>query len=175
MIPLILLIGLASAEDAEQDEAPRLRRASPHHAAVAYDAEDPSCAACHVSVPPRGTAPSEARLRTEPARACATCHPSPPHRGVVEHVGRTVRATVRDSLPPSIALTDEGTVQCWTCHDVHAGVGAGALGTSRLAHAVRASLEVDGDWPGAPRPRPALLALPLEGGALCRACHGAGP
>ncbi len=157
-------------------------RTDPHHP-VADDPRpdrDPSCAACHTGLPEPGASPAEAKLRASPERACATCHQGDVHHGASAHVGQALVAEVRAGLPEDLPLHD-GTVACWTCHDVHQGGEAGDL-QSRLGVALQAlhrkewAVGEEVTWPGESRAgHPPLLALPLEGDALCSACHGAGP
>lgn len=149
-----------------------VERVSPHHPPTPYE-PGPSCAACHTSPPERGAPPPQANLIAEPGAACKTCHPAAPHAGVVEHLGKPLPEHVQATLPEALALTEKGRIACWTCHEVHTGGGAGVVRKSRLSRAL--TREQHGTLPGAERARPALLALPLEGGALCRACHGDGP
>jgi len=155
---------------------------SPHAAQAPYAEGDPTCGACHVGVPARGAAPEQAQLRLDPAKACDTCHPSAPHLGAAEHMGRAVPDEARAGLPPEMPLAG-AAIACWTCHEVHDGQVAGAVGESPFAQGLHASL-VAGGWadiptdaifPGTPSEHSPMLARPLEKGALCEACHGDGP
>ena len=62
-------------------------------------------------------------------------------------------AKTRRLLP----LLADGTIACFTCHDVHGAAAPAARG--KRAH----------DGPDS------MLALPAADGKLCRACHGRGP
>jgi len=157
-------------------------RNDPHHPDEARSATDPTCSACHSTLPETGAGPTESRLRWDDTDACVVCHVGEVHFGVAEHVGKRVPDEIQATLPPSIALHD-GDVTCWSCHEVHDGVSTGKLG-SRMGEALRgAALETqwkelgeDVIWPGASAAdHPPLLSLPLQDGALCRACHGDGP
>jgi len=158
-------------------------RNDPHHPASPRSPTDPTCSACHSTLPKTGAAPTESNLRWDDTDACVVCHVGEVHYGVAMHVGRRVPDEIQATLPPSIALHD-GDVTCWSCHEVHDGVGSGKVG-SKMGEALREAalktqwkdLPSDVVWPGSPVPaeHPPLLALPLEGGELCRACHGDGP
>lgn len=147
-----------------------LKRVDPHHPRFARDPTDPSCSACHVARPEDGAAPDQSRLRLPPAAACLTCHTGLPHHGAAEHIGRP--GDPAWGLP----LAD-GRVTCFTCHNVHDGVGAGRLG-GKLPDAMRKAV-LDDEWaglegatfPGANEGHPPMLREPLEGGALCTRCH----
>ena len=154
------------------------------HQADTYQRDDPhhpndtqaSCAACHTAPPPAGAAPAEARLRGAPAQACATCHPGLPHAFAAAHLGQPAGG----GLP----ATAQGAIACFTCHDVHGGHDSGRPAPSPFGAALRAAagagswngVPPSATWPGTPsRGHPPLLALPLQGDALCAACHGEGP
>jgi len=99
------------------------------------------------------------------------------------HVGKTVPEAMRAGLPPEIALAAGSVVQCWSCHDVHAGQPSGDVDRGRLVAALHAralaedwpDVPADAVFPGANMAHPPMLALPLQGSALCAACHGVGP
>ena len=151
-----------------------LTRSNPHGAG--RDPQSPTCTACHAGAPAAGAGPGEARTRLPVSEACTNCHPGPIHAGVPEHLGKSLSPAVRASLPPQIAVNNDGTIACWTCHEVHDGGAAGHPSNSPLASGLRALTRAGQDsgllWPDAD---PALLALPIDDGALCRACHGEGP
>lgn len=190
-LALLLCILAVSQVHADPGEQPRAR-AFPHSPAVARDAKDPSCRACHASVPEPDVAPAEAGLMMGPEGTCTMCHRGPPHPGAAEHLGKPVAAEVRAQLPPSVALGPEGTIGCFSCHEPHLDATSGAdapssapADTSTVAAQIRALVNETG-WDRADAPRlmwppvhgddlPVMLSLPLEGGALCTACHAAGP
>ncbi|MBW2255151.1 MAG: hypothetical protein JRI25_11200 [Deltaproteobacteria bacterium] len=157
-------------------------RNDPHHPEAPRSPTDPTCSACHSTLPETGAAPAESNLRWDDTDACVVCHIGEVHYGVGMHVGNRVPEDVQATLPPSIALHD-GDVTCWSCHEVHDGVSTGKLG-GRMGKAMREAalkskwkdVEEDAMWPGtSAAEHPPLLALELENGALCRACHGDGP
>jgi hypothetical protein len=95
-------------------------RTDPHRPLVPRDPTSPTCSACHTTAPVRGAAPEQARLRLAIADTCtATCHLPTPHAGAAEHLGEIVDASVRSALPEGIALTGDGRIACFTCHEVH--------------------------------------------------------
>lgn len=164
-------------------ESGAIGRADPHHASSPYAEGDASCGACHDGLPARGAAPEAALLRLGPGGACVTCHPGMPHWGASLHLGRAVADDVRAGLPAEIVLHADGTIACWTCHDVHDGYASGRATDSRFAKALREQA-LAGPWsdvpseaifPGANPEHPPMLARPLENSALCAACHGEGP
>jgi len=150
-------------------------RENPHHGMNPPDPTDDSCTTCHTTAPETGASVEEAKLRLSPPAVCASCHGPTPHAGAAEHFGQEVPEGV--DLP-----SHEGRIVCFTCHDVHGGGEAGNVHSKLADSLTQAAL--DGDWnvlrqgvtlPGAERPRPSMLAAPLEGGKLCRLCHGEGP
>jgi hypothetical protein len=154
----------------------RFRRQDPHHPADPKDPHDPSCAACHAGTPEKGALIADANLRTNPSGVCGVCHPSPVHTGEKEHVGRPTTTAIPWPLAP------DGTISCFTCHDVHRAVG-GAYEPSRMGNEIRTRARAD-EWqelpggarlPGDARPHPSLLSAGLEKDALCTACHGVDP
>lgn len=165
-------------------------REDPHHPAAARSNDDPSCAACHTTAPEPGASFAESRLRESPEETCGTCHEGSIHQGAAEHVGETVDEAVRAALPPGIALTADGTIGCWSCHEVHLDPAPSAARRYLKGHPLAEDLtararaedwaeRIDPEaarWPGASdEAHPPMLPLPTEDGALCRACHGAGP
>jgi hypothetical protein len=154
-----------------------LKRTSPHPPS---DPDAPPCAACHTGAPPEHAAPADARLRGPAAAICQDCHPTQVHAGVADHVGAPLDAGIASELAGRLPLAPDGTIACWTCHEVHEeptggpGRSGGASDSRRRRHADRLRGLARG-------PRPpgvgdaALLALPVSDGALCRACHGTGP
>lgn len=148
-------------------------RVNPHRPDPAARTEEGSCSACHVKIPAPAAAPADAELRLSPAAVCATCHPGVPHQGADTHVGQPMPERV--TWPAA-----EGHIACFTCHDVHRGTDAGNV-RSKYGDALHALVERRswaGHTQGVTLPgaggRP-LLRAPLEGGALCRTCHGGGP
>lgn len=150
-------------------------RVDPHHPAASDGASDGSCSACHTKVPAPGARPEDAALRLDPLAVCSTCHPGLPHQGVDVHLGKMV--------PPGSPFPGaKGVIACFTCHDVHRGVGAGDV-DSKLADELLKAAERT-EWagrtegvtlPGRGTGHPPMLRRPLEDGGLCRACHGDGP
>lgn len=163
-------------------------RHDPHHPVGPREEDDDSCAACHKGPPETRVDAARARLRADPEAACRTCHEGWVHVGASTHVGKEVPAEVAATLPEDIALLD-GRIACWTCHEVHAThkedrVAARWLGDRTLSMALRQGAvesewdlpDVELDWPGSVNEdHPPLLALPVEDGSLCMACHGEGP
>ncbi len=149
-----------------------MQRSNPHLATTA--GQEDSCAACHTRRPEKGAAPARADLRVAPAESCATCHPGVVHSGVAEHLGKPQVAPLAPADAAALPLGADGSIQCWTCHDVHAAGGPGAPSadgvSGRIVAARGATLAAS---PSAAHPK--LLALPAADGALCRACHGSGP
>lgn len=188
---LSLLAAPAAAQDAP--DAPRVR-SYPHNAQKQRDAADPSCGVCHESVPETGSAPEAANLRMPPAQTCLMCHRGPIHHGIDEHLGKVVPEEQRASLPPEVALLEDGSIACFSCHEVHT-LGfddktqqqIASWQTSRpLATALR-QRNLERDWPAlaaagdtlhlppSDDPVMPLLGLTVHDGALCAACHGEGP
>ena len=153
-------------------------RQDPHHPERVRAETDPTCAACHVGVPPAGASGAATRLRTEPL--CQSCHEPPHHVGAATHLGQVA------ALPDTVdfPLAGDGTIACWTCHEVHGEpLAESTRAPTRTATALRqgavqdAALSPSAVWPGDPVPgtHDPLLVQPLADGALCRACHGEGP
>lgn len=164
-------------------ERTQVARTDPHHPAAPYATDDATCGACHVGVPARNAAPDAAQLSAAPEAACATCHPGEQHWGMPAHLGKAVPEDVRGTLPAEMPLLADGTIACFTCHDVHAGHAAGAVRQSRLARDLHdsalagawADVPADAIFLGTDADHPPMLARPLEDSALCTACHGYGP
>jgi hypothetical protein len=159
-------------------------REDPHHPERRRDEADGSCAACHVGLPEEGAAPEDARLREIEGGVCATCHIEHPHFGTESHLHQPVEAVPLDSIPDVVALPADGTVRCWSCHEVHDETPEPSRRWHRghsLAQALREDeretwgLEDVEHWPcDDPGEHPPMLALPLEDGSLCQACHHEG-
>lgn len=139
-----------------------------------------ACSACHTRPPTPATPPEDAALRMRPAEVCGTCHADVQHAGIPEHMGRTVPPDLAARLPAAVPLAN-GQIACFSCHEVHDGQGA-AHPASKLTMSVVqrarshewAEVPLTRAWPGESTENH-LLALPLEGDALCGACHGTGP
>ena len=167
-------------------------RSNPHHPDE-WRVADRTCTACHSGLPARGAPPAQSRLRVEEAGVCETCHPVPLHLGSAAHLGKTVEALDGRLTRGLLALDAEGRMWCWTCHEVH---GDGDRIQADLPPAPTNDLrELRSGYESLPGPdvldelarvrviepppkgpdfQP-LLALPVDDGALCRACHGEGP
>ena len=169
-------------------------RTNPHHPDAPRDPQDETCAACHRTNPDPGAVPAAARLRTAAAEACDTCHSRDPHLGAAAHLGKVLPPEMRARLPAEVPLDADGSIACWTCHEVHlqpkvaglAPVGRRWLGNRVFADAMRDlaraedwthAVPVGARWPGQVGAEGAdpLLALPTADGSLCEACHGHGP
>lgn len=161
-------------------------RSDPHHPQAPRDPQDDSCAACHVAEPQPGAGVEGSRLREEVSETCRTCHEGSVHAGVESHMGEEVAAEVRATLPDAVALTAEGRIGCFTCHEVHLDpTSAHVHPRTRLGRELEQQIRsedwsmlsgADLTWPGASQAEhPSLLGLPASDGALCRACHGEGP
>ncbi len=158
-------------------------RSDPHHPEVLRAVDDATCAACHTSVPDEGAVFADAKLRAED-KVCATCHEGTLHQGMDSHLGKTVEA-LDDASRAVVTLAEGDTVACWSCHEVHTqGATRPSKAERPFADALRAlALENEWQgqvpegtrWAGEDREHSAMLALPLEDGALCKACHGVGP
>ncbi len=152
-----------------------LARENPHHGVNPPDPTDDACTACHTAAPDPGASVADAKLRLAPPAVCASCHGTVPHAGAAEHFGQ--------QMPEGVDLPSaNGLIVCFTCHDVHGGGPSGDV-HSKLADSLT-EVALATEWkgvaegmtlPGAERPRPAMLAAPLEDGKLCRLCHGEGP
>lgn len=149
-----------------------MKRSNPHGTTTAGEAT--ACAACHTGEPAKGASVAQSRLRLAPAEACATCHPGPIHAGAAEHMGKAVTRTLAAADAAALPLGEGGTVQCWTCHDVHQAGGEGSPSTHGISGRIVAARHAPAPAASA-SPRPKLLALPAADGSLCRACHGTGP
>ncbi len=145
------------------------QRANPHQPA------DRACAACHVAPPGPGVLPEQARLRADPKAVCAGCHEGPVHTGLSAHL--------QAAAPPGagLALPVDGSIQCWTCHDVHNHAARSDPPESPFVSGLHAAAR-GGSWARLPPAKareaaaaPPLLAQPESGAALCAACHGEGP
>lgn len=141
-----------------------LARSNPHEGGEKAG----TCQACHFGAVPPGAAPAASKLRVGPKDACTTCHPSPVHAGVGEHVGKKVETPIAAAAAAQLPLAPDGTIACFTCHDVHAP-GAETGATTDLA----ARIATAGGQTG--MGGTALLALPVRDDQLCSACHGRGP
>lgn len=135
-------------------------------------AADGSCSACHSGRPEAGVSPAESRLRLEPTRVCLVCHEGEVHTGTKAHLGKQLLHPLDPAIAREFPLTAEGTIACWTCHDVHNSATNAPRAPRRLADAL--AKMVRGGHVDAPRTT-SLLALPGADGSLCRACHGDGP
>ncbi len=193
---LSLLAAPAVAQDAaDAADTPRVR-SYPHNTQKQRDPADPSCGVCHAEIPEEGAAPEAAKLRMPPAQSCQMCHRGPIHYGIDEHLGKVVPESQRASLPPEVALLEDGSIACFSCHEVHTLAFdekvqqeiiswqphrplAMALRQRSLQRDWAASLAEAGDTlqlPPAHDPVvPPLLGLTVHDGALCEACHGQGP
>jgi len=159
-------------------------RKDPHHPEQRRSEHDGTCAACHTGLPEPGVAPEDARLREVQGGVCATCHVDEPHLGSRSHLHEPVEDVHVDHVPAAVALPAEGTVQCWSCHEVHDETPELPKRWHRghsLAQALRAQAREDWElddvehWPcDDPGEHPPMLALPLEDGSLCHACHAEG-
>lgn len=166
-------------------ESSAYTRASPHHPDKPRDPNDPTCAACHTGTPSEGASFADAHLRAGEDVCTGTCHKTSPHAGISEHMGKEVDADRAATLPASVVLLD-GRVACYSCHDVHdSAAETPEKGRRELVGSLH-GLAMDGDWkdlagadlswPGNTDPaHPPMLALPINDGSLCRACHGDGP
>ncbi len=159
------------------------------HPMVGRDESDPSCTTCHERVPATGAPVAEAELVEEPDELCETCHDQPRHLGASQHVG-VVPTKALPNDPQRFALAPDGTIQCWTCHEVH-GDGLQVSSTAKdgskrtVAAAIRARLladewdglvPADAVWPTTQESeRRSMLTLPVDDGQLCAGCHDSGP
>jgi hypothetical protein len=160
-------------------------RTNPHHPDVDRVMDSDYCSACHTGRPEVGAKPEEARLREVAGGVCMTCHDPFPHQGSTAHVGVKLESEVIAQLPPQLAVPADGTVQCWTCHEVHDRPPVADprwLKETRLASAVtelvlaRMAEKEELSWNpqtthGPNADHHPMLALPDDDGALCRACH----
>lgn len=159
-------------------------RERPHHPSAPRSEDEGFCSACHTGRPELGAAPEDARLREVEGGVCSTCHEGEPHYGARSHMLEEVEPEQRAQLPDAVALPKDGSVRCWSCHEVHDPTpppprrwrSDHPLGQAlRAAVRVEWGLEGELSWPGeTPAEHPPMLALPLEDGALCRACHAEG-
>jgi hypothetical protein len=159
-------------------------REDPHHPKERRSEADSTCTACHVGLPQTGAAPEQARLREVEGGVCSTCHEPDPHYGTHDHLNALLDTVPIERVPPQVALPSDGRVQCWSCHEVHDETPELARRWHRghtLAQALRAdereAWELQGveHWPcDDPGEHPPMLALPLEDGSLCHACHAEG-
>lgn len=108
------------------------------------------------------------------AQTCQGCHYKTIHSGLAEHMVALSPAMLAVARTNGVPLDgDKGA--CVSCHDAHpagsvehrpAGDQARAVSEPwRAALLDPAALVQGGD----------MLRLPLQGGALCQACHGSGP
>ncbi len=162
----------------------KLARSDPHHPTTVRSNDDSTCNACHTGRPETGASAADSHLRLEGQKVCTNCHDEPEHAGSASHLGKLVET------PPGgeIALDVDGTITCWTCHEVHGDNAnskeikredaAIALRSHALSTDWKGQVSPEATWPGdeVKDPKhPSLLALPLQDGQLCRACHGNGP
>lgn len=147
-------------------------RKSPHEPAEVAKT-DGSCAACHNAIPKAGAAPQDAALRLKPELACTTCHPGTIHAGVSEHLGARLDHELTGSAAADLPLGRNLTVQCWTCHNVHKAGEPAPKALTGLAARIQGT-ERPPSTATDPKHDP-MLALPVDDGSLCRACHGDGP
>lgn len=158
-------------------------RTDPHHPASPREPTDNSCAFCHHGVPEEGATAADARLRAEPTRLCQLCHAGAVHTGTASHLGVVVEADKRSALEPVLGLDSGGEIRCWTCHEVHgdrpppASIEATktAYTFSEMPGPDRLRQEESPPWLLPERDPAHPVLLPLDGGAICRACHGSGP
>lgn len=159
-------------------------REDPHHPDERRSESDGSCAACHVGLPETGASSGDSRLREVEGGVCSTCHVHDPHFGTSSHLHEKVEDVPRGGIPAVIALPEDGSVRCWSCHEVHDETPEPSRRWHRghaLAQALRAEereawglTDVE-HWPcDDPGEHPPMLALPLEDGSLCHACHAEG-
>lgn len=166
LLLLPLAVGLALAADEPVDP----------HAATGDDPTQGACVSCHAG------AGQPAQLALAGFAACLGCHTAAPHVGVAAHLGPPSEA-----LAPAVAASGlplaNGAVVCGTCHAAHkpgavVGEQVGTRGEKTRALLPAAWTEaVFGAAPAGLRPVTHdhdLLRLPLEGDALCRACHDVG-
>jgi hypothetical protein len=160
-------------------------RTNPHHPDVDRAADSDYCSACHTGRPESGAKPSEARLRQVSGGVCMTCHDPFPHQGTTAHVGARLEPEIASQLPPQLAVPADGTVQCWTCHEVHDRPPVAqdrwlkdtplstAMTQLVLDHmAEREELSWNPQHTHGPQAdHHPMLALPDDDGALCMACH----
>jgi hypothetical protein len=160
-------------------------RTNPHHPDVDRQADDDYCSACHTGRPQPGVKPEEARLRAVAGGVCMTCHDPFPHQGTTAHMGAALDPEVIAQLPAQLAVPADGTVQCWTCHEVHDRPPVAekrwlrdtplstAMTKLVLDHmAEREELTWNEQTTHGPNAdHHPMLALPDDDGALCRACH----
>lgn len=146
-------------------------RQSPHPT-DGKPAADGSCSACHSGRPAAGATLAESRLRLEPTRVCVVCHEGEVHTGTKAHLGKQLERPIDPKVAAEFPLTADGTIACWTCHDVHNSAVNPPPAPRRLADALAKA--VRGGKVDAPLTT-SLLALPVSDGSLCRACHGNGP
>jgi hypothetical protein len=159
-------------------------REDPHHPMERRSADDSTCAACHVGLPEPGAAPEASKIREVEGGVCSTCHEPDTHLGTRSHMHERVEPGPRGRMPEAVALPADGTVQCWSCHEVHDETPMPSRRWHRghdLAQALRADareewqLEDVERWPcDESGEHPPMLALPLEDGSLCHACHAEG-
>jgi hypothetical protein len=159
-------------------------REDPHHPDERRGEHDSTCTACHTGLPETGAAPEDARLREVEGGVCATCHIDEPHLGSRAHLHQQVEAVPLAKVTEPVALPADGAVRCWSCHEVHDETPEPHSRWHRghsLAQALRADAregwELDDveHWPcDDPGEHPPMLALPLEDGSLCHACHAEG-
>lgn len=157
------------------------------HPMVGRDASDSSCTTCHDSIPAAGVAVADAKLSDEPKELCLACHDGPKHAGAAQHVG-VLAASAAPKDAKRFPLAADGTIQCWTCHEVH-GDGLAVHSTLRdgertVASGIReralqdewSAVPGDAVWPVTSQTeRGAMLTLPVDDGQLCAGCHEAGP
>ncbi len=160
-----------------------LENADPHHPGSTRSTKDATCSSCHSGLPKTDAAPADSRLRSELDKVCDTCHDNETHVGVATHMGKKVEGDMRTDLPDSLPLTSDDLITCWTCHEVHNDSPDPEIRQSPVHKGLRKYI-VEKNWPEVTDPRwpeeakpdhPSMLSLPIDTGALCRACHGDGP
>ena len=162
-----------------------MKRTNPHLPPEQGGSTD-GCAACHSGTPAKGASPKDSKLRVAAADACATCHPGVVHAGASEHVGAILGTPLAEADASRMPVGEGGVIECWTCHDVHQTAAAseraprGVAARIEAARNAEAAKVVPAEPVSAPTnttavARPSLLALPVDDGSLCVACHGKGP
>jgi hypothetical protein len=136
-------------------------------------------------------------LQLSKAETCTLCHSTTVHAGADEHLEAAPEAVKRllaEQAPgsPALPLDDDGRIYCGTCHLFHdpvvmsenplargwlprAGGLPGAVGQEVLARwtALAAHSEDKTAVGELASKGNRQLRLPVDGGQLCRQCHGA--
>ncbi len=151
-------------------------RTSPHEPPEKGKA-DGTCAVCHSAIPPEGSTVANASLRLAPKQACTTCHPDAVHAGAREHVGSKIDHPLSPEAAKALPLGPDGDINCWTCHDVHTFGRSKPTKPSALAQSIQRLRTTGLTVPEkkADKVDDPMMALPVNDGTLCRACHGDGP